>query len=166
MRMASSWTLLEPSITSPPNDLNNNNKPNTTTNSEQQQRKEALDNLAVTVWQFSRCLQSHLWPPSEDEIPFQTEVRARLNPERATACIVAEHRPSVGLSDLANAVEQLPIPFLKRIEIDRSVTMLGEMGGECEQIFDSPVPLVYTRCVYVFVCIFSVVDIDGGFMIA
>lgn len=72
----------------------------------------------------------------------------------------------MGLSDLANAVEQLPIPFLKRIEIDRSVTMLGEMGGECEQIFDSPVPLVYTRCVYVFVCIFSVVDIDGGFMIA
>jgi len=138
MRMASSWTLLEPSITSPPNDL-------TTTTEQQQQRKEALDNLTLSVWQYSRCLQSHLWPPSEDEIPFQTEVRTRLDPERAAACIDAVHRPSVGLSDLANAVEQLPIPFVKRIEIDRSITVLGECGGECEQIFDSPVPLVYTR---------------------
>lgn len=146
MRMATSWTLPEPPITTTTHDPQN---PTTITTEQQQQheRKEALDNLSLTVWQNARCLQTHLWPPSEDELPFRTEIRARLDPERAAACIDAKHRPTVGLYDLANAVERLGplMSFVRRVEIDRSVVKLGEMGGKCEQIYDSPVPLVYTR---------------------
>jgi len=87
----------------------------------------------------------HLWPANEDEKQFQLDCRERLSPERAQACIDAPHRPTRALYDLANAVNNLPLGWQRRVEIDKSVIVLGDQCGGCERLFDSPVPLFYTR---------------------
>ena len=39
----------------------------------------------------------------------------------------------------------LPIDEKRRVEMDKSVILLGDALETCERIFTSPVPLVYTR---------------------
>lgn len=108
-------------------------------------RREALADLELAIWEFPRSLQRHLLRAQEDEEVFQMEVRERLAPKDAEALIAATHRPTKALFDLSNAVERLPISYIKRIEIDKSIVVLGDMAGACERILSSPVPLVYTR---------------------
>ena len=47
--------------------------------------------------------------------------------------------------DLSRAVHQLPMDEKRRVEVDKSVILLGDALETCERIFTSPVPLVYTR---------------------
>lgn len=127
MRMGSSWMLTESYEEDP------------------LIRREALADLELAIWEFPRSLQRHLLRAQEDEEVFQMEVRERLAPKDAEALIAATHRPTKALFDLSNAVERLPISYIKRIEIDKSIVVLGDMAGACERILSSPVPLVYTR---------------------
>jgi len=127
MRMGSSWMLTESYEEDP------------------LIRRAALADLELAVWEFPRSLQRHLLRAQEDEEPFQMEVRERLSPRDAEALIASAHRPTKALFDLSNAVERLPISYIKRIEIDKSIVVLGDMAGACERLLSSPVPLVYTR---------------------
>ena len=127
MRMGSSWTLKGAT------DLN------------EAQRLENVKNLATATWEFPRALCRHLLSSEEDELDFQNAMRERLSPEQAEAIIAVRHRPTKALFDLSTAVDALGLPFVKRIEIDKSVVVLTDMAGACERIFSSPVPLVYTR---------------------
>ena len=127
MRMASSWSLSESYEEDP------------------LLRRKALRDLELAIWEFPRSLQRHLLRAQEDEEVFQSEVRDRLDPRDAEALIAATHRPTKALFDLSNAVERLPISYIKRIEIDKSIVVLGDMAGACERLLSSPVPLVYTR---------------------
>lgn len=125
MRMGTSWSEID--------------------KADEQLCREALKNLELGVWEFSRSLQRHLLTAKEDEEAFQKEVRARLNPKAAEELIAAPHRPTRALFDLTLAVEQLKIPYLRRIEIDKSIVVLCDMNGACERLLTSPIPLVYTR---------------------
>lgn len=127
MRMSSSWLLSESYEEDP------------------LQRRKALSDLELAIWEFPRSLQRHLLRSQEDEEVFQKEVRERLDPENAEALIAATHRPTKALFDLSYAVDRLPISYIKRLEIDKSITVLGDMSGACERLLSSPVPLVYTR---------------------
>uniref|UniRef100_A0A6V2D0K4 Uncharacterized protein n=1 Tax=Ditylum brightwellii TaxID=49249 RepID=A0A6V2D0K4_9STRA len=108
-------------------------------------RAELLDNLSRAVWSFPRSLTRHLSDSEEDEEPFKQEVREKLKPERAEALIAARHRPCRSLHDISFAANALPMPYLRRSQIDDSITVLIDDCGACERIFGSPVPLVYTR---------------------
>ena len=60
----------------------------------------------------------------------------------------ASHRDEArqkALADLARAMNALPIDEKRRVEMDKSVILLGDALETCERIFTSPVPLVYTR---------------------
>lgn len=109
------------------------------------QRLEAMKNLATATWEFPRALCRHLLSAEEDEQDFQNAMRERLSPEQAEAIIAVRHRPTKALFDLSTAVDALGLPFVKRIEIDKSIVVLTDQAGACERIFSSPVPLVYTR---------------------
>uniref|UniRef100_A0A7S4UXZ8 Bestrophin homolog n=1 Tax=Ditylum brightwellii TaxID=49249 RepID=A0A7S4UXZ8_9STRA len=108
-------------------------------------RAELLDNLSRAVWSFPRSLARHLSNPEEDEEPFKQEVREKLKPERAEALIAARHRPCRSLHDISFAANAIPMPYMRRNKIDKSITVLIDDCGACERIFGSPVPLVYTR---------------------
>ena len=57
----------------------------------------------------------------------------------------APHRPLRALSLLSAAMDRLPIDEKKKVEMDKSIILLGDACEACERIFASPVPLVYTR---------------------
>ena len=108
-------------------------------------REEVLDRLALCIWSFPRSLTRHLLSEYEDEEQFQYDVKEKFDPMTANRLIAAKHRPTNALFHLSLAVDQLPLSFVKRIEVDKSIVVLCDMMGACERIFNSPVPLVYSR---------------------
>lgn len=127
MRMGSSWTL------------------NGATSENQQQRLENVQTLAIAVWEFPRALTRHLLSKEEDEMAFAAQMYERLPKDQAKAIVNCRHRPTKALFDLSCAVDALGLPYVKRIEVDKSIVVLCDQAGACERIFSSPVPLVYTR---------------------
>lgn len=111
-----------------------------------QKRQETMDNLAAAIWAFPRALKVHLIGPT-DEKCFQEEVTKKylFSPEQGQALINSRHRPSRSLYQLSKAVNALPVDPLRRIEIDKSIVIMGDCAGGCERMFGAPVPLVYTR---------------------
>ena len=68
-----------------------------------------------------------------------------MGDEAASALLEASHRPLRALSLLSAAMDRLPIDEKKRVEMDKSIILLGDASEVCERIFANPVPLVYTR---------------------
>lgn len=127
MRIASAWSLQS---ATPENSA---------------ERKRKLSNVATAAWEFPRALTRHLLRAAEDEDDFQREMRTALDPAKAEYLIGVRHRPTRALYDLSTAVQDLNLSFLKKIEIDKSITVLINQAGACEKILSAPVPLVYNR---------------------
>jgi len=108
-------------------------------------RKQALERLALTIWTFPRSLQRHLLGEVEDGEEYCKDVRERCPPEMAEGLIIARHKPSRALFELSNAINDLPMTYLRRIEVDKSCVEFANAMGACDRIFTSPVPLMYTR---------------------
>lgn len=108
-------------------------------------RRAALDRLAMTIWSFPRSLQRHLLGEVEDHEAYCKDVRGRLPADMAEGLIIARHKPSRALYELSNAINDLPMAYLRRIELDKSCVEFANAMGACDRIFTSPVPLVYTR---------------------
>lgn len=123
---------------------------------DEEERTEKLDKLAKSVWSFSRALARHLTPPEEDEEAFQIAVRERLDPEQAEALIAADHRPNRAMFDIGVAINDLPMHFMRRNQIDADVSLFEDISGGCERIFGSPIPLVYSRHTARFLAIYLV----------
>ena len=108
-------------------------------------RREALGFFCDSVWAFSRSMQRHLWGFHEDDAAFQRDVREKLDPREAEGLITARHKPTRANHDLSRAINELPLTYLRRIEIDKSAIEFANAMGACDRIFTSPVPLFYTR---------------------
>ena len=105
----------------------------------------SLHEVRLCTWAFPRSLWAHLSDPAK-EPRFAQEVREAMGtPEAAKALLDAPHRPLRALSLLSAAMDRLPIDEKKKVEMDKSVILLGDACEVCERIFSSPVPLVYTR---------------------
>ena len=117
-------------------------------------RREALEFLCNSVWAFARSEQRHLWGFHEDDAAFQREVRAKLDPFEAEGLIEARHKPTRANNDLTRAINELPITYLRRIEMDKSAIAFADAMGACDRLFTSPVPLFYTRHAARFVGIY------------
>ena len=107
-------------------------------------KKKALLRVRGAAWAFSRCLANRLSGP-EDETPLRVELETRLESAAAARLLRAPNRPLQALADLASVMNALPIDEKRRVEMDKSVILLGDALETCERIFTSPVPLVYTR---------------------
>jgi putative membrane protein len=107
--------------------------------------RKHLERLANATWAFARCLQRHMLGELEDEEAFLNDVHQHLSPATAQNLIDARHKPARALYDLSNVINALPLPYLRRLELDKSVVALCDALGVCDRIFSSPVPLVYTR---------------------
>uniref|UniRef100_A0A7S2MDP3 Uncharacterized protein n=1 Tax=Helicotheca tamesis TaxID=374047 RepID=A0A7S2MDP3_9STRA len=120
-------------------------EPGTVVEVDADERADKLNRLSKSVWSFSRALARHLTPPEEDEEQFQKDVRERLEPAQAEALIAADHRPNKAMYDIGCAINDLPMHFMRRNQMDKDVAHFEDISGGCERIFGTPVPLVYSR---------------------
>ena len=108
------------------------------------ERRRLLHGIRGAYWAFPRCLASHVSGP-DDERRLRDELTLRVGERGANRLLRAPNRPLQALADLSRAVHQLPMDEKRRVEVDKSVILLGDALETCERIFTSPVPLVYTR---------------------
>eukprot|EP00957_Ditylum_brightwellii_P199873 15237260-Ditylum_brightwellii.AAC.1 len=47
--------------------------------------------------------------------------------------------------DIGCAINDLPMHFMRRNQMDLDVAHFEDISGGCERIFGTPVPLVYSR---------------------
>jgi putative membrane protein len=111
--------------------------------------EEALDRLALAAWLFPRAIMNKLSGPDDDD-GFREELREQYGEDFDSSSFVsrlmsAPDKSYAALMNLSTAVNALSIDEQRRIEIDKSVVVLGDTMGSCERIFTAPVPLVYTR---------------------
>jgi putative membrane protein len=111
--------------------------------------EEALEELVIATWLFPRSIMNQLSGPDDDD-DFREELRNKFGEDFDSTSFVsrlmsAPDRPMAALMNLSIAINALSIEKQRRIEIDKSLVILGDMHGSCERIFTSPVPLVYTR---------------------
>ena len=113
---------------------------------------KALDRLMRTCWALPRCLVNRLSGP-EDEEELEAEILAAFAGDdgNASSLLVVDNllsapdRPMAALMELSLALNDLPIDEKRRLEMDKSIIIIGECVFSCERIYTSPVPLVYTR---------------------
>jgi len=111
---------------------------------EMDEKQRALHRVRCAAWAFPRCLAARLSGP-EDELPLKAALETRLDAVSARRLMRAPNRPLQALADLSRAMNALPVDEKRRVEMDKSVILLGDALETCERIFTSPVPLVYTR---------------------
>jgi predicted membrane chloride channel (bestrophin family) len=109
-----------------------------------EKRREVLKRLTDAIWVFPRSLQRHLLGEIDDEA-YIRDLQGLKNQEMIEGLVEARHKPTRALYELTSAVNALPMSYLRRIEVDKSIVALCDAMGACERIFTSPVPLVYTR---------------------
>ena len=118
-----------------------------------EQRQEDLGYVALCTWAFVRSMKRHLSPEEEDEVAFRKELHEKLPHEQAQKIIDAAHRPNRALQDLSNAVDNLPMHFMRKNEIHTALTNFEDNLGSSERLLTSPVPVFYTRHTARFVSI-------------
>ena len=110
-----------------------------------EKREADLKNLALCTWAFVRSMKRHLSPEDQDESAFRVELYSKLPKAQAEAIIDAAHRPNRALQDLSLAIENLPMHFMRKNEIQKAVTIFEDNLGSSERLLTSPVPLFYSR---------------------
>lgn len=109
-----------------------------------EKREAALNKVSKSTWAFARSQMRHISNP-QDEADYCRELHERLPPDQAAGLIAATHRPNKAMSDLAEAVSELPMNFLRKNEIDKDIQLFEDTCGSSERLFSSPIPLFYTR---------------------
>jgi predicted membrane chloride channel (bestrophin family) len=111
----------------------------------EERREDDLNTLALCTWAFVRSMKRHLSPEDEDEADFQAELYDKLPAQQAQCIIDAAHRPNRALQDLSVAVENLPMHFMRKNQVQEAVTIFEDNLGSSERLLTSPVPLFYSR---------------------
>lgn len=111
----------------------------------QTRRDEDLKVLALSIWAFVRAMKRHLSPETEDEEAFKLELYEKLPRDQANMIIEAAHRPNRALYDLSIAIENLPMPWLRKNEVHKAVTIFEDNLGSSERLLTSPIPIFYAR---------------------
>ena len=106
---------------------------------------EDLDRLALATWAFVRSMKRHLSPEWDDEEAFQKELKEKLPAEQAQNILDAAHRPNRALQDLSTAIENLPMHFMRKNEIQAAATIFEDNLGSSERLLTSPIPVFYSR---------------------
>uniref|UniRef100_A0A7S4T2M8 Bestrophin homolog n=1 Tax=Ditylum brightwellii TaxID=49249 RepID=A0A7S4T2M8_9STRA len=117
----------------------------TFTDLSQTQERQAIDDLAIAVWILSRSIMNRLMG-YEDEDDYQEQIRKECpDGEFANQLIEENDRASVALMEVSLVLDNIPVDEKRRVEIDKSLVIIGDALVSCDRIFSSPVPLVYTR---------------------
>jgi predicted membrane chloride channel (bestrophin family) len=118
----------------------------TFTDTTTEEGKKAIDDLARAVWVASRTAMNKLSGRTEDDKDFEAQLReAYPDDEFVDRLLSVSDRSSAALMEASLALDGIPVDEKRRVEIDKSLVILGDTFSACDRIFSSPVPLVYTR---------------------
>eukprot|EP00640_Fibrocapsa_japonica_P006392 CAMPEP_0113949044 /NCGR_PEP_ID=MMETSP1339-20121228/73545_1 /TAXON_ID=94617 /ORGANISM="Fibrocapsa japonica" /LENGTH=177 /DNA_ID=CAMNT_0000956347 /DNA_START=32 /DNA_END=565 /DNA_ORIENTATION=- /assembly_acc=CAM_ASM_000762 len=82
----------------------------------------------------------------DDDDNFKKQLRNEcLDQNLVEQLIQEEDRASAALMEVSLVLDDIPVDEKRRVEIDKSLVILGDTLMACDRIFASPVPLVYTR---------------------
>jgi len=113
--------------------------------------KRSIEQLSLAVWLLCRSLMNDLSGP-EDEEDYRKEIAdAYLFEENSivSKLLASPDRTMAALALASRALDGVPIDEKRRVEIDKSLVILGDCIGVCEKIYTSPVPLVCTCAISV-----------------
>ena len=106
----------------------------------------SIKQLSKSVWLLCRSIMNDLAGPN-DEPCFQDQVTEALadckdNANVAMKIIESSDRSMAALAHASRMLDSVPIDEKRRVEIDKSLVIIGDCIGICEKIYSSPVPLV------------------------
>eukprot|EP00977_Amphora_coffeiformis_P030353 scaffold46464_cov199-Amphora_coffeaeformis.AAC.3 len=111
-------------------------------------RSSSMYDLARVSWLVARCIMNQLAGSDDDDAALEAEVREvyiNEDPAFVTDLLSSPHRGLSALMEASLVLDRIPVDEKRRVEIDKSLVLLGDALAACERIFKSPVPLVYTR---------------------
>ena len=111
-----------------------------------QDAKRAVEELATSVWVLSRTIMNRLMG-EEDEKEYYAELiqNNAVDNGFADQLLSEQDRASAALLETSLVLDNIDVDEKRRVEIDKSLVIIGDAVMSCDRIFSSPVPLVYTR---------------------
>mmetsp|Transcript_33811 Transcript_33811/g.81985 ORF Transcript_33811/g.81985 Transcript_33811/m.81985 type:complete len:444 (+) Transcript_33811:39-1370(+) len=108
-----------------------------------------IDELASSVWVLSRSIMNRLMG-DEDENDYSEQLQMESSAKNRNDDLVyrlleEDDRASAALMEVSLVLDTIPVDEKRRVEIDKSLVIIGDALTSCDRIFCSPVPLVYTR---------------------
>jgi ion channel-forming bestrophin family protein len=118
----------------------------TFTDMSNQGEKQAVEDLATSVWVLSRTIMNQLMGEDDDE-SYQKELigNGALDKTLVEELLSEKDRTSAALIEASLILDDIAVDEKRRVEIDKSLVIMGDAVMSCSRIFSSPVPLVYTR---------------------
>ncbi|KAL3905732.1 MAG: hypothetical protein SGARI_004319, partial [Bacillariaceae sp.] len=111
--------------------------------------KQSLDDLSKAIWLTSRTTMHKLLGSREDQQAFEGQVREKYqnddDDDFVDRFLELPDPQSAALMEASLALDAIPVDEKRRVEIDKSLVIIGDTMTACDRIFSSPVPLVYTR---------------------
>lgn len=105
-----------------------------------------LENLSRRLWALSRSTMNTFSGP-DDEAEYKEELEKAFSddPQFVARLLEQPDRASAALMEVSLTLNALPIDEKRRVEIDKSLVIIGDCMGKCDRVYEQPVPLVYTR---------------------
>jgi len=108
---------------------------------------DAVEELSKAVWLYCRSVMNKLSSPDEDELIYKEQVsRIYHDSPILTKVLSSRDRTTSAWKEVSTQLHSLSVSEPKSLlETDKSIIVLMECTSMCEQIYSSPVPLIYTR---------------------
>lgn len=108
--------------------------------------RKSIQQLSKAVWLLCRSLMNDLSGPNDEEC-FRDQVKNTFHEDEndidvANRILESSDRSMAALAFASLTLDALPIDEKRRVEIDKSLVIIGDCIGICEKIYSSPVPLV------------------------
>jgi putative membrane protein len=106
--------------------------------------KKSLGRLSTATWLVCRTVMHELLGPEDTDI-YRADIFKSLPPKQAERILSMDDKTTAALTHASLSLDALPIDEKRRVEIDKSLVLIGNSIGTCQRIYSSPVPLVYSR---------------------
>jgi len=119
-----------------------------------EETQQKARSLCFSVWMFPRVLMNELSGPQDDETfceeiqrecQFWGDDQTLQSIQEGVLSAERSKRSMIALMEVSLALESLPLDEKRRMEIDKSLVLIGDCLAGCQRIYSGPVPLVYTR---------------------
>lgn len=107
-----------------------------------------VQRLATAAWLVCRSVMNELWGVASDEGAYRKDVEQAFASDSRLAQRFVDagpNRVTIALAEASLALDAIPIDEKRRVEMDKSLVLMGDGISVCQRVFASPVPLVYTR---------------------
>ena len=109
---------------------------------------DMLHCLLRHVKAYPFCLKDHLTAHADGDDGddgLRGELAGILEKHEVESLLSSQHRPNYVLQVLSEAVGMVQMTYFEKMAMDDNLTRFHDNVGTCERIFNTPIPLQYTR---------------------